>query len=40
MTLTELYNSSLDDYLLTDGNWQKADFYELETGSSFWNKVI
>lgn len=40
MKLTELYTSSSDDYLLTDGNWQKADFYTLETSSSFWNKVI
>ena len=40
MNLTELYTSSSNDYLLTDGNWQKADFYELETSSSFWNKAI
>lgn len=40
MNLTELYTSSLDDYLLTNGNWQKADFYELETNNSFWNKAI
>ena len=40
MNLTKLYTSSLDDYLLTDGNWQKADFYELETSSSFWNKAV
>jgi len=40
MNLTELYTSSLDDYLLTDGNWQKADFYTLETSNSFWNKAI
>ena len=40
MNLTELYTSSLDDYLLTDGNWQKADCYKLETSSSFWNTAI
>lgn len=40
MNLAELYTSSLDNYLLTNGNWQKADFYELETTSSFWNKAI
>ncbi|MFV5702507.1 hypothetical protein ACM55F_11600 [Flavobacterium sp. XS2P12] len=40
MNLTELYNSSLDDYLLIDGNWQKADFYTLATSSSFWNTAM
>lgn len=40
MNLTELYTSSLNDHLLTDGNWEKADFYELETSNSFWNKAI
>ena len=40
MDLTQLYNSPKDDYLLTNENWQKADFYSLETSSSFWNKAI
>lgn len=40
MDLNQLYNSPKDDYLLTNGNWQKADFYTLETSSSFWNKAI
>ena len=40
MDLTQLYNSPKDDYLLTNGNWQKADFYTFETSNSFWNKAI
>lgn len=40
MNLTELYTLSSRDELLTDGNWQKANFYDLETNSSFWNKAI
>jgi len=40
MNLSTLYNSTQYDHLLTDGNWQKADFYELDTSSSFWNKAI
>lgn len=40
MDLSTLYNTAQYDHLLTDGNWQKADFYELETSSSFWNKAI
>lgn len=40
MNLNTLYNSTQHDHLLTNGNWQKADLYELETSSSFWNKAI
>lgn len=40
MDISKLYWSPQDDYLLTNGNWQKADFYSLETSSSFWNKAI
>ncbi len=40
MNLNTFYKSTQYDHLFTDGNWQKADFYELETISYFWNKAI
>jgi hypothetical protein len=40
MNLRNLYKTKQYDYLLTDGNWQKADFYTFETSNSFWNKAI
>lgn len=40
MKLNVLYTPLLDDYLLTDGNWQKADFYNLATSSLFWNNAM
>ena len=40
MNLNTIYTSSQDNQLLTDGNWQKADCYNLETSSSFWNKAM
>jgi hypothetical protein len=40
MNLTDLFTSSVDDHLLTDGNWQKADFYTLATSNSLWNNAM
>lgn len=39
MNLFTLAGSLQNDHLLMDGNWQKADFYDLSTGSSFWNRA-
>ena len=40
MNLHTLYDVALNDHLLTDGGWQKADFYDFNTNSTFWNRVI
>ncbi len=40
MNVATLFTASQNDYLLQDGNWQKADFYDLSAGSRFWNKAI
>jgi hypothetical protein len=40
MDLNTICKTKQYDQLLTNGNWQKADFYTLETSSSFWNKAI
>lgn len=40
MDLKTLYNSPKYDYLLISKNWQKADFYALESNNVFWNKSI
>lgn len=39
MNLNTLFDASLNNQLLQDGNWQKADFYDLSTGSTFWNRA-
>ncbi|GGD26480.1 hypothetical protein [Flavobacterium orientale] len=40
MNLNTIYNTHQYNYLLTNEIWQKADFYAIETNSSFWNKAI
>lgn len=40
MNLATLFTSLQNDYLLQDGNWQKADFYDFSTGTTFWNRAI
>lgn len=40
MDLNTIDKTKEYDHLLTNGNWEKADFYELETSNSFWNKAI
>ena len=40
MNLTTLLNAPQYDGLLQDNNWQKADLYDLTTGSTFWNRAI
>ncbi|HEY8690630.1 MAG TPA: hypothetical protein VIM07_15440 [Chitinophagaceae bacterium] len=39
MNLFALADAPLNDHLLQDGIWQKADFYDLSTGSTFWNRA-
>lgn len=39
MNLYTLPDALLNDKLLYDGTWQKADFYDLNTNSSFWNRA-
>lgn len=39
MNLNTLPDALLNDKLLYDGTWQKADFYDLNTNSSFWNRA-
>ncbi len=40
MNIATLFTAPQNDYLLQDGNWQKADFYDLSTSSTFWNRAI
>lgn len=40
MNLTTFLNAPQYDGLLQDGNWQKADLYDLTSGSTFWNRAI
>jgi hypothetical protein len=40
MNVATLLTAPQNDYLLQDGNWQKADFYDLSTSSTFWNRAI
>ncbi len=40
MNIATLLTAPQNDYLLQDGNWQKADFYDLSTTSAFWNRAI
>lgn len=40
MNLTTFLTSPQYDGLLQDGNWQKADFYDFTTSSTFWNRAI
>ena len=40
MNVATLLTAPQNDYLLQDGNWQKADFYDLSTSSIFWNRAI
>ncbi len=30
---------AVDEHLLHDGTWQKADFYDLSTNNRFWNRA-
>ncbi len=39
MNLFTLAETNLHNHLLLDGTWQKADFYDVSTGSSFWNRA-
>ena len=40
MNIETLLTTPQNDYLLQDGNWQKADFYDLSATSTFWNRAI
>lgn len=40
MNLSTIYKTKQFDNLLNNGNWQKADYYTLETCCSFWNQAI
>ncbi len=40
MDVATLFTAPQNDYLLQDGNWQKADFYDLSASSTFWNRAI